>query len=156
MTRFEPHITVASVVEQDGRFLLVRESVNQGPPVFNQPAGHVETGETLVQAMFRETLEETGWRVEAESFLGVYVFQPGVGRGVYYRFCFVAKALGHDPAQRLDEGIIEAVWMTPEELAARPGEHRSPLVQRCIQDYLSGRRLPLDSIYQHPWPLQQG
>ena len=156
MNSFTAHITVASVVEQDGRFLMVRESVNQSAPVLNQPAGHVESGETLIQAVFRETLEETGWQVEAESLLGTYIFQPAVGQGIYYRFCFSARPVSHDPHQRLDDGIIEACWLSATELKARANEHRSPLVQRCVDDYLSGRRLPLDAIYQHPWPLQRG
>jgi len=155
MNSFEPHITVATLVEQEGRLLLVRE-IQDGQTVLNQPAGHVEFGEDLLQAAYRETLEETAWQVEITGLLGWYIFQPQPGAGVYYRTCFVAKPLSHDPRQQLDEGIIEALWLTPEQLAARAQEHRSPLVARCVADYLSGRRLPLDSIYQHPWPLQQG
>lgn len=155
MNSFEPHITVATLVEQEGRLLLVRET-QDGEAVLNQPAGHVEFGEDLPQAAYRETLEETAWQVEITDLLGWYVFQPHQGAGVYYRACFVAKPLSHDPGQQLDEGIIEALWLTPEQIAARTQEHRSPLVARCVADYLSGRRLPLDTIYQHPWPLQQG
>jgi 8-oxo-dGTP pyrophosphatase MutT (NUDIX family) len=154
MNSFDPHITVATVVEQDGRFLLVREHAG-GQLVLNQPAGHVEAGESLVQAAFRETLEETAWQIEITDLLGLYVYQPVRGAGVYYRICFVGRALHHDPKQKLDTGIVGAEWLTAEELRRCPGEHRSPLTQRCVDDYLSGRRLPLDSIYQHPWPLQQ-
>lgn len=154
MNSFEPHITVATVVERDGRFLMVREE-SEGRTVINQPAGHVEAGESLVQAAFRETLEETAWQVEITALLGLYVYQPRRGAGVYYRICFSAEPRQHDPRQTLDTGILEAVWLTPEELRACQTEHRGPLVQRCIDDYLSGRRLPLDTIYQHPWPLQQ-
>lgn len=155
MNSFEPHITVACVVEQDGRFLFVRE-MSKGQEVINQPAGHAEFGETLVQAAYRETLEETAWQVEITDLLGWYIFQPHKGGGVYYRTCFVARPLSHDPRQKLDTGILEAVWLTPEELRAQRDQHRSALVERCLDDYLAGRRLPLDTIYQHPWPLQRG
>lgn len=154
MNPFVAQITVATVVEQNGRFLLVREE-SDGQTVLNQPAGHVESGESLIQAAFRESLEETAWQVEISAFLGTYIYQPRRGAGIYYRFCFVATPLKHDPGQRLDQGILGTEWLTPDELAARRAEHRSPLVQRCVEDYLSGRRLPLDTIYQHPWPLQQ-
>lgn len=154
MNSFEPRITVATVVEQAGRFLMVQEMA-AGRTVLNQPAGHVEAGESLVQAAFRETLEETAWQIEVTALLGTYIFQPYRGAGVYYRFCFVARALGHDPKQKLDRDILDAIWLSPEELDARTAEHRSPLVARCVQDYQRGQRLPLDTIYQHPWPLQK-
>ena len=154
MNSFSPRITVATVVEQDGRFLLVREQ-DDDRLVLNQPAGHVEAGEQLAQAAWRETLEETAWQVEVSAFLGVYIYQPLINGPVFHRYCFIAEAQRHDPRQRLDDGIVEAVWLTPQELAAAAGEHRSPLVARCVQDYLDGRRLPLDVIYQHPWPLQK-
>lgn len=154
MNSFEPHITVATVVEQAGRLLFVRE-MQAGHAVINQPAGHAEFGENLLQAAYRETLEETAWRVEITDLLGWYIFQPRKGAGVYYRTCFVARPLGHDPQQKLDHGILEALWLTPDQFAERRDEHRGPLVGRCVEDYLRGRRLPLDAIYQHPWPLQQ-
>ena len=155
MNSFEPHITVATVVERDGRFLLVREHAN-GKLVLNQPAGHVEAGESLQQAAFRETLEETAWQVDITALLGIYIYQPKRGAGVYYRMCFVAEPSKHDPGQKLDTGIVGAEWLSVDELRACQAEHRSPLVMQCVDDYLSGRRLPLDSIYQHPWPLQKG
>lgn len=154
MNSFEARITVATIVEREGRLLFVRE-LQAGQAVINQPAGHAEFGEDLMQAAYRETLEETAWRVEITDLLGWYIFQPQRGGPVYYRTCFVARAVGHDPKQKLDQGILEALWLTPEELAERRGEHRSALVARCVDDYLGGRRLPLDAIYQHPWPLQQ-
>lgn len=153
MNSFQPHITVATVVENQDRLLLVRETADDRI-VLNQPAGHVEAGETLPQAAFRETLEETGWQVAVTHLLGTYIYQPRRGAGIYYRFCFIAAPVSHDPRMKLDEGIIETVWLSPQELAARGREHRSPLVARCVEDYLAGRRLPLDTIYQHPWPLQ--
>jgi ADP-ribose pyrophosphatase YjhB (NUDIX family) len=155
MNSFQAHITVATVVEHEGRLLFVRETQN-GEAVINQPAGHAEFGEDLMQAAYRETLEETAWRVEITGLLGWYIFQPYKGAGVYYRTCFIAEPRGHDPHQKLDTGILEALWLSPEELAQRRAEHRSPLVARCVEDYQSGRRLPLDAIYQHPWPLQRG
>ncbi|MCK0536287.1 NUDIX hydrolase [Alcanivorax quisquiliarum] len=155
MNSFQPHITVATIVERDGRFLVVRELAD-GMQVLNQPAGHAEEGERLVQAAFRETLEETAWQVDVTGLLGMYVYQPGHGAGVYHRYCFIAEAIKHDPGQKLDTGIEEALWLTPDELRERLEEHRSPLVMRCVDDYLSGRRLPLDVIYEHPWPLQRG
>lgn len=153
MNSFTPHITVATLVEQDDRFLLVRERAN-GQEVINQPAGHVEAGETLIQAAFRETLEETAWQVEITALLGIYIYQPAVNKGVFHRFCFVATPLRHDAGQSLDTGILEAIWLTADEVRQQDNL-RSPLVSRCIEDYQSGRRLPLDCIYQHPWPLQQ-
>lgn len=154
MNSFSPRITVATVVEKDGRFLLVHER-SGGTLVLNQPAGHVEAGEQLAQAAWRETLEETAWQVEITALLGIYIFQPNAGGPVFHRYCFIASPLREDPNQQLDDGIIEALWLSPGEIRARAGEHRSPLVGRCIQDYLQGQRLPLESIYQHPWPLQQ-
>lgn len=154
MNSFEPHITVATLVEQEGRLLFVRET-RDGRTVLNQPAGHVEYGEDLSQAACRETLEETAWRVEITGLLGWYIFQPSPGAGVYYRTCLIARPMAHDPYQALDDGIHEALWLSPQQITARAAEHRSPLVARCVSDYLSGRRLPLDAIYQHPWPLQQ-
>lgn len=154
MNSFEPRITVATIVENDGKLLLVREHAN-GKLVLNQPAGHVEAGESLTQAAFRETLEETAWQVEITDFLGTYIFQPTRGAGVYYRFCFIAKPIRFDNKQKLDRDIVEALWLSLDELAAQSKDHRSPLVAQCVDDYVSGRRLPLESIYQHPWPLQK-
>lgn len=153
MNSFQPHITVATVVERDGRLLFVRERIDDRV-VINQPAGHVEAGERLEQAAFRETLEETGWTVEITALLGLYVFQPRAGSGIFYRCCFIGEALGQDPAQRLDDGILEAVWLPPNDIREPSAPLRSPLVRRCMEDYLGGRRLPLDAIYEHPWPLQ--
>lgn len=147
---WQPHVTVAVVVEQAGKFLLVEEeSVVFDHAVYNQPAGHVEQGETLIAAAQREALEETGWDVEPTALLGIYTYTPPSDKDTtYYRFCFIATALQwHE--QALDEGIIRAVWLTPEELIAS-GRARSPLVLQCIQDYLRGQSLPLSSIYEHP------
>lgn len=144
-----PHVTVAVVIERDGRFLLVEEQAEAARLVYNQPAGHVEKGETLEFAACREALEETGWEVRLTGVLGLYVYpSPHDADTTYYRVCFSAEALRHHPERALDEGIVAAVWLTPEELAAS-GRARSPLVPRCIADYQAGRRFPLDLIYEH-------
>ncbi|MDO8329182.1 MAG: NUDIX hydrolase [Fluviicoccus sp.] len=148
---WQSRVTVAVVVEREGRFLLVEEDIESWDvPVFNQPAGHVEKGETLIEAAKREALEETGWEVEITDLLGIYTYAPhqSVNDFTYYRFCFVAQAV-HHYNQPLDEGIIRAVWMSLDELES--GHHaRSPLVARCIRDYMAGKRYPLDMIYEHP------
>lgn len=146
---WEPHVTVAVVVEHDGRFLLVEEVADLARPVFNQPAGHVEQGETLAQAAVREALEETGWEVALTGFLGLYVYTPPHKPGMtYYRACFLAEPSRHHPQRPLDDGILRAVWLTPDEIAASD-RLRSPLVLKCVQDAVSGRRLPLDVVHEH-------
>ena len=146
---WQPHVTVAVVVEREGRFLLVEEMTpGNDQPVLNQPAGHVERGETLVQAACREALEETGWHVEPTAFLGLYTYTPPTDPDcTYYRACFIAQTLKHE-GRSLDTGIIRAVWLTPDELESS-GRARSPLVIRCVRDYLEGRSLPLSAIYEH-------
>lgn len=140
----DPHITVATLVEKEGRFLMVEERSN-GAIVFNQPAGHVEEGESLVEAALRETLEESGWQVRLSGFLGSYVLTiPDKGR-TYYRFCFIAEA-GRQVSQHLDTDIIAAHWLSHEEVLARTDQLRSPLVLQCIEDYRAGKRYPLDII----------
>lgn len=146
-----PHVTVATVVERAGRFLLVEEhSPSISHLVINQPAGHVEAGETLVEAAIRETLEETGWHVCPTAFLGLYTYSPpSKPDSTYYRMCFLAEALSHEPNRPLDTGIERAVWLTPDELLAT-ARARSPLVLRCIEDAQRGQSFPLDLIYEHP------
>ncbi|MCG2579380.1 MAG: NUDIX hydrolase [Marinobacter sp.] len=140
-----PHATVAVVVENDqGRFLLVEE-VSSGLVVFNQPAGHIEEDEAILDAVRRETLEETGWQVEPVHFLGLYTYKAPANGVTYYRFCYSARAVKKITDQ-LDDGIIAAHWLTPDEIAGLGGQLRSPLVLRCIEDYRKGRRFPLDVI----------
>lgn len=139
------HVTVAAVVERDGRFLFVEEKVG-GSTVINQPAGHWEAGETLAEAMAREALEETGWVVEPTGFLGIYEYHPPDLPYGFVRFAFRARALRHDATRKLDEGIERAVWMSLAELARDSARHRSPMVQRCVEDALSGKSLPLETI----------
>lgn len=140
-----PHVVVACVVEHQGRFLLVEEHVN-GALVLNQPAGHWEPGETLIEGAVRETLEETGWDVRPCAVLGLYEYQPPELPYCFLRIAFVADALRHHPQRPLDDGIARAVWMTREEVVRESARHRSPMLLRCIDDYLAGRRLPLDLV----------
>jgi 8-oxo-dGTP pyrophosphatase MutT (NUDIX family) len=140
-----PDVTVAAIAEAEGRFLVVEERINRRL-VFNQPAGHVERGETLLAAVVREAREETAWRFEPQALLGAYLWHnPANGREIL-RFAFIGCVSDHDPAQRLDRGIIATHWLTREELEARQPRLRSPLVLRCVHDYLAGRRGPLDGI----------
>ena len=141
------HVVVACVVERDGRFLLVEEDIGEAR-VINQPAGHWEEGETLIEAARREALEETGWDVEPTDVLGLYEFKPEELEYTFLRVAFVAKALRHHPERPLDTGIAGAVWMTREELLACSHRHRGPAVLRCVDDYLNGQRYPL-SLIQH-------
>ena len=139
------HVVVACIVERDGRFLMVEERIN-GALLLNQPAGHWEQGETLIAGARRETLEETRWEVEPTDLLGLYHHDPLNLDYGFLRVAFVAEALRERPELALDTGIERAAWMTREELAAAQPRHRSPMVLRCIDDYLAGRRLPLTAI----------
>lgn len=143
---WQPDITVATVVIRDGRLLCVEERVN-GHVVINQPAGHLEPDESLLEAALRETREETGWEVRLTAFVGAYQWKAETGRH-YLRFAFAAEPVQQDPACKLDEGIVQAVWMTPGELQDTQSRHRSPLVLQVVIDYLAGRRHPL-SMLQH-------
>lgn len=144
--RWQGHVTVACIVERDGRFLLVEERSDSGALVLNQPAGHWDEGETLFQAAVRETLEESAWEVELTALVGLYHYEPAHLDHGFLRLAFAARPLRHHPGRALDAGIEGAVWLSREELAACPGRHRSPMVLRGIDDYLAGRRLPLELI----------
>lgn len=143
--RFTPHVTVATVIEDQGRFLLVEELAD-GKAVFNQPAGHLEADESLIDAALRETREETGWAVELTGVTGIYLYTAPSNGVTYQRVCFAAKALHAIPGSQLDEGIIGPQWLTRAELAAQPQRWRSELVMRCIDDYLTGDCYPLSLI----------
>ena len=140
-----PAVTVATIVERDGRFLLVEEETRNGT-VLNQPAGHLEVGETLPAAAIRETLEETGWHITPTALVGVYRWQTAGGDATFVRFAFAADARRHDPALSLDQGIVRALWLTYEDLTAQRTRHRSPLVLRCVDDYRAGRRWPVGFV----------
>jgi 8-oxo-dGTP pyrophosphatase MutT (NUDIX family) len=143
--QFNPDITVACVIVRDGRFLLVEESV-RSRRVLNQPAGHLEPGEGILEAAVREALEETGWMVQLQSFVGSYLWRaPETGK-TYIRFAFAAEALSHDPARPLDTGILRCLWLSPAEIRAESDRLRSPLVLSAIDDYLAGQRAPLSLV----------
>lgn len=139
---WQPHITVATIVEDQGRFLLVEE-LKAGHLVLNQPAGHLEANESLGQAALRETLEETGWDVELTGVVGIYLYTAPSNGVTYQRVCFAAKPLRHHAERELDTDIVGTRWLTRDELAAQPERWRSELVPRCIDDYLKG---PLHSL----------
>ena len=140
-----PHVTVAAVIERDGKFLLVEEQADQ-TLVLNQPAGHWEANESLVAAVVRETLEETGHTFQPTALIGIYRWPHPQKDLVYLRFAFTGVILDHDPHRVLDDGIVRAIWLSPDELQAQSTRHRSPLVQHCIQDYLAAKRYPLDLL----------
>ncbi|GGY84874.1 NUDIX hydrolase [Marinobacter zhanjiangensis] len=144
---WKPHATVAVIVEDDrGRFLLVEEHIS-GQIVFNQPAGHIEEGEAITEAARREALEETGWEVEPEAFLGMYRYIAPANGVTYFRFCFAARPLRHVTDQ-LDDDIVAAHWLTLDEIRGLGSRLRSPMVLDCILDYRDGRRFPLDIIVE--------
>jgi 8-oxo-dGTP pyrophosphatase MutT (NUDIX family) len=142
---WKPSVTVAAVIEREGRFLLVEEEAD-GRRVYNQPAGHWEPGETLADACAREALEETAWHCEPQHLVGVYRWHYAPADNTFLRFTFACAALEHDAARALDREIVRAVWLDMAEVRALVPAHRSPLVMRCIDDYAAGRRFPLDVI----------
>jgi ADP-ribose pyrophosphatase YjhB (NUDIX family) len=149
--RWTPHVTVAAVVERDGRFLVVEEDTPEGLRI-NQPAGHLEAGETLFEAVVRETLEETAHAFEPEALVGAYMAymaKPDGGGATYLRFTFCGSGSTACEARELDAGIVRALWLTADELRTCRAHHRSPLVLRSLEDYLAGQRFPLDFVHTH-------
>lgn len=144
-----PHLTVATIIEKDGKFLIVKE-VSDGKVVLNQPAGHLDENETLFEAAVRETLEETAWHVKIESLVGFYLFTSATNNITYFRALFAATALEQEPNYTLDDGILEAQWLSLEEIRQQQAILRSPMVLTCIEDYLAGKRLSLDYITHLP------
>ncbi|MFN5446987.1 MAG: NUDIX hydrolase [bacterium] len=151
-TIWKPSVTVAAIIERDGKFLLVEEETSDGIR-FNQPAGHLDPGESLIEAVSRETLEETSFSFTPEALIGVYlsrfVSESTKEEVTYLRFAFTGT-LGEQHDKPLDVGIIRTVWMTRDELLACQATHRSPLVLQCVDDHLLGKRSPLSLIYTHP------
>jgi len=146
MDIWKPNVTVAAIAERDGRFLLVEEETTDGVRL-NQPAGHLDEGESLVAACAREALEETACEFAPTELVGIYQWPRPQGDITYLRFAFAGKVGACDTARPLDAGILRAVWMTPAEIEASASRHRSPLVLQCVRDYLAGRRYPLDLIW---------
>lgn len=142
---WKPNVTVAAVIERDGKFLLVEEATDEGIR-FNQPAGHLECGEALTEAVVRETLEETGYAFEPSYLIGVYNWRHPSKDITYLRFAFGGEITGHDAGRKLDEGIIGARWLTHAEVRANASQHRSPLILRCIEDWQAGKRYPLEVV----------
>jgi 8-oxo-dGTP pyrophosphatase MutT (NUDIX family) len=140
--RWTPRVSVAAIVERDGRFLVVEERI-EGRDVLNQPAGHLEDGESLLAAAVRETLEETAWHFLPEGLTGIYRYRAA-GRGLtFLRFCFYGTVTGHEPQRTLDAEIQRVTWVSRDELARHRDKLRTPMVLRCIDDYLAGARYPL-------------
>ncbi len=140
-----PAATVATIVAREGRFLLVEEETPAGIRI-NQPAGHLESGESLAAGAAREALEETGYHVTPTAFVGIYRWQTPDTRATFIRFAFAAEVVGHDADRPLDEGILRVLWLPYDELVALRAQHRSPLVLRCVDDYRAGCRHPLDLV----------
>lgn len=142
---WKPNVTVAAVIERDGKFLLVEEETDDGIR-FNQPAGHLDPDEALLTACSREVLEETAWHFEPQHLVGIYQWPRPAGDITYLRFTYCGKLGEHEAQRALDTGILRAPWMTLAEIESTRPRHRSPLVMQCITDYLAGRRFPLDLI----------
>jgi 8-oxo-dGTP pyrophosphatase MutT (NUDIX family) len=140
-----PELTVAAIVEHEGHFLLVEERAGNRM-VFNQPAGHVERGEQFIDAVVRETLEETAWTFHPEALVGIYLWEQPERHRSFLRATFCGRVSDHDPNRRLDDGIERAVWLSREQIVARDERLRSPMVLRCIDDYLDGARYPVDVV----------
>lgn len=143
---WKPNLTVAALIERDGRFLMVEEHTPEGLR-FNQPAGHLEPGESLLEASVREVLEEAAHRFVPEYLVGVYQWTRAQGDITYLRFAYGGKSLGEESGRTLDEGIVRALWMSIEELRASAERHRSPLVLQCAEDWLAGQRHPLSLVH---------
>lgn len=142
---WKPHVTVAAVAERRGQFLFVEERVS-GQLVLNQPAGHLEPGESLVAAVIRETLEETAWHFRPDALVGVYLWRQPDNDKTFLRFTFAGTAVGHDEGRPLDDGIERAIWLTRKQIARQRPQLRSPMVERGVDDYLAGRRIPLSLL----------
>ncbi len=143
MAVWKPSATVAAIIERDGRFLFVEESID-GRRVLNQPAGHLDPGESLAAACAREVLEETAHRFRPAALVGIYRWHYAAKDVTFLRFCFRGDLLGEEKGRTLDKEIVATHWLSLDELKARREMHRSPLVQKCVEDYLAGRAYPLE------------
>ena len=147
--RWTPHVTVACVIEHQGKFLFVEELSN-GKRVLNQPAGHLEVNETLVDAAVREALEETAWQVEVTDLLGFYSYTSPHNQTCYHRWCFIARPIQELENHPLDPVILQALWLSADELRQQQERLRSPMVLRAVDDYLEGTRYPLGLLNEQP------
>jgi len=145
---WHPHVTVAALIFQDNQFLLVEEETDAGVRL-NQPAGHLEPGESLIEAVARECLEETGYHFRPTALVGIYQWTRPAGDITYLRFAFAGDLLEHEPDRPLDSGIIAPCWLTLDAIRASQERHRSPMVLRCVEDYLERIHLPLDSVVHY-------
>lgn len=145
---WKPNVVVAAIIEENGRFLLVEEETDDGLR-YNQPAGHLEKGESLLDAVRREAFEETAHHFEPQQLVGIYKWPHPTKDLTYLRFAFTGVVGGYDPTARLDDGILRAVWMTRDEIVTSQARHRSPFVLRCVDDYLAGWRYPLDLLIEY-------
>lgn len=140
-----PYITVAAIIEDAGKFLLVEEQI-ENKIVYNQPAGHLEPNETIIAATIRETLEETAWHYQPNALVGLYFYTNECEDKTYLRFCFCGIGVKHDATRALDQDIIRALWLSYDEIQQRSKQLRSPMVLQCIEDYMQGKRFPLDLL----------
>ena len=145
MSVWKPAVTVAAIIERDDRFLFVEEEAD-GRRVLNQPAGHLDPGESLVNAIAREVLEETAHRFNPTALVGIYRWHYAPRETTFLRFAFCGDVGAAEPGRALDREILALHWLTPAELAEWRAMHRSPLVERCLQDYLAGKRFALDAL----------
>jgi len=148
-TRWKPSVTVAAIIERAGRYLLVEEETPEGLRL-NNPAGHLDPGESPEQGVAREVLEETAFVFRPTALVGIYLSRferPATGEDItYLRFAYGGELGAFDPSRTLDTGIVRTLWMTPDEVRASADWHRSPLVQRCIEDHAAGQRFPLETV----------
>jgi len=142
---WKPHATVAAVIERDGRYLIVEELI-RGQYLYNQPAGHLDPDESIIDAAIRETKEETAWDFKPEYISGIYRWDQTETSRCCLRFSFVGSCENHDAEQALDDGIVRAIWLSRDELAADPEKLRSPMVLTCIDDYIAGKKYPLELL----------
>jgi ADP-ribose pyrophosphatase YjhB (NUDIX family) len=152
--RWKPNVTVAAVIERNGRWLLVEEKSGDGRLVLNNPAGHLDAGESLLDAVVREVLEETACCFTPTHLVGVYLARSrgsyvadGTDPVTYLRFAFAGAVGEPEPGRALDDGIVRTLWLTPQQIDAERARHRSPLLARCIADHRAGRRYPLDLLH---------
>ena len=151
--RWRPNVTVAAIIERDGRFLMIEEETSNGLRL-NNPAGHLDPGESPAEGCAREALEETAWHFKPTALVGIYMarfLKKADGEDVtYLRFAFCGELGAHEVGRALDTGIVRTLWMTPDELRATRERHRSPIVLRCMDDYLAGVRMPLSVLHADP------